>query len=169
MRVSLLNDNSAYSPDTIWIPPTILKESKSYPFNKLAGHAYELLSRHCDVLRVVGSSLTQNDWNIISIVFNAQRHRESRKLPPFRIELIMSPKSGGAIANDCSYLRNLTPISYLSDGDFGAYKDAESTYSTEMRSALFYWLKQKLTYHRHRGDISTPLDPALAALSGDLS
>lgn len=169
VRVCVLDDNSAYSPETVWIPPTILKESKNYPFNKLAGHAYELLSRRCDVLRVVGSSLTQNDWNIISMIFNAQRHCESRKLAAFKIELIMSPTSGATIAGDCSYLRNLTPISYLSDGDFAAYKEDPSTYTPEMRNALFYWLKQKLTYHRQRGDLNTPTDPVLAIVSGDAS
>jgi len=76
IQVSLLSKNSAYSSKTVWIPPTILKETKDYPFNKLAGIAYELLSRHCDVLRVVGSALTQNDWNILTLIFNAQRHAE---------------------------------------------------------------------------------------------
>ena len=36
VRVTPLGEGYTYSKDTIWIPPAILKESKSYPFNKLA-------------------------------------------------------------------------------------------------------------------------------------
>jgi hypothetical protein len=82
IQVDRLRRNSKYQ-DTVWIPPTILKESKNYPFNKLSGLAYELLARHCDVLRVVGASLTQNDWNVLSLIFNAQRHRESTNRTAF--------------------------------------------------------------------------------------
>ena len=76
VKVAPLAEDYTYSEDTIWIPPAIPKESKSYPFNKLAGLAYELLSKRCDVLRIVGSALTQNDWNVLSMLFNSQRHRE---------------------------------------------------------------------------------------------
>src|SRR5713226_1593415 len=51
-----LRTHSRYPAETIWIPPSILKESRIYPFNKLVGLSYELLAKHCDVLRVVGSS-----------------------------------------------------------------------------------------------------------------
>ena len=44
IAVSRLSRTSRYAPDMVWIPPTILKETKAYPFNKLAGLAYELLS-----------------------------------------------------------------------------------------------------------------------------
>jgi hypothetical protein len=97
--VSLLTASSTYSPDTVWIPPAILKESKTYPFNKLAALAYELLSKYCDVLRIVGSALTQNDWHILSLIFNAQRHREITKGSAFRIELITSHRTGTAISS----------------------------------------------------------------------
>jgi hypothetical protein len=35
IEVSPLRSESRYIPETVWIPPTILKESKGYPFNKL--------------------------------------------------------------------------------------------------------------------------------------
>lgn len=44
IEISKLLRTSKYA-DTVWIPPTILKESKNYPFNKLSGLAYELLAK----------------------------------------------------------------------------------------------------------------------------
>jgi len=170
LRVSPLGKESSYSPSTVWIPPTILKESKSYPFNKLSGLAYELLSKHCDVLRVVGSALTQNDWNVISMIFNAQRHREITNGVPFRVELIMHHEAGVAITKDCSYLNDLTPIGYLTEGAFAAYKDegGDDALPSEMANPFFYWLKQKIQFHRDRGDFGgQPLEPALRQITGD--
>jgi hypothetical protein len=71
IRVVKIKSGSKYDQDMIWIPPSILKETKDYPFNKLTGLAYELLA-NCDILRIVGCSLSQNDWNLISLIFNAQ-------------------------------------------------------------------------------------------------
>jgi hypothetical protein len=168
-NVTLLTASSKYSPNTVWIPPTILKESKSYPFNTLAGKAYELLSRRCDVLRIVGSALTQNDWHILSMLFNAQRHNELTKGQPFRIELIMPHAAGLLIVRDCSYLKNLTPIGFLSDGEFAVYKDdAQAPLNEEQRNPLFYWLKQKISFHQQRSHLGPlPLHPAIATVAGD--
>jgi hypothetical protein len=170
LRVSLLSESSPYSPNTVWIPPTILKESKSYPFNKLSGLAYELLSRNCDVLRIVGSALTQNDWNVLSLIFNAQRHRALTNGVPFRVELIMHHKSGVAITKECSYIIGLTPIGFLTDGAFAAYKDegGDEASTSEMENPFFYWLKEKIQFHRNRGDFGgQPLEPALRQITGD--
>jgi hypothetical protein len=173
LRVSLLRETSMYLPSTVWIPPAILKESKNYPFNKLAGLAYEILSKRCDVLRVVGSSLTQNDWNILSIIFNAQRHMELTKKSPFRVELIMPQEAGVEIAKDCSYLRNITPIGQLTEGNFADYKDEdtagyrdEDTGSSDMKNPLFYYLKQKIQFHQRRRELGT-ITPTMAQVMGD--
>lgn len=166
--VSLLTAASTYSADTVWIPPAILKESKSYPFNRLAALAYELLSKYCDVLRVVGSALTQNDWHILSLIFNAQRHREITKGSAFRIELITRHGTGIAITRECSYLRYLTPIGHLTDGDFSEYKEDESTHSAEMKNALAYWLKKKIRFHQRQGEFGPPpLASSIVHIAGD--
>jgi hypothetical protein len=170
LRVSPLSKASAYSPSTVWIPPTILKESKSYPFNKLSGLAYELLSKHCDVLRIVGSALTQNDWNVVSMIFNAQRHRSLTNGTPFRVELIMHHGAGVIIKRECSYLDELTPIGFLTEGAFSAYKDegGDEAPTSEMENPLFYWLKQKIQFHGARGDFGgQPLELALRQITGD--
>ncbi|MGH2510271.1 MAG: hypothetical protein ACRDHZ_23085 [Ktedonobacteraceae bacterium] len=141
-------------------PPTILKDSKSYPFNKLAGLAYELLVKRCDVLRVVGSSLRQNDWNILSLIFNAQRHREVNRLPVFQIELIMPPAAGKEIKSDCGYLKNITPIEFLSEGDFSEYRESSSIPpESDLANPLYYWLNEKRSYHQKRGELPGTLTP----------
>ena len=165
-RVEQLHRSLAYSTDTLWIPPTILKESRSYPFNKLTGLAYELLAKNCDVLRVVGSSLAQNDWNILSMIFNAQRHLEFTDEGAFQIELITGHETGEAIAKECSYLKNMNAIGYLTEGEFWPYKDP-MTIRPEMRNAFAYWLKQKILFHRARGELGDELPLEMAFVLGE--
>lgn len=153
IQVDRLRPTSKYE-DTVWIPPTILKESKNYPFNKLSGLAYELLARHCDVLRVVGSSLTQNDWNVLSLIFNAQRHKESTKGKAFLIELIMPHDAGEKIKEECAYLKNIIPIGYLTEGRFAEYKDTEIPPESDMANPFAYWLREKTEYHLSRSELS---------------
>jgi len=153
IRIAILRRNSKYSTDTVWIPPTTQKEVRSYPFSKLAALAYELLARQCDVLRVVGASLTQNDWNVLSLIFNAQRHREFVSGTPFRIELIMPHDTGEQIARDCAFLKHLTPIGYLTEGRFDDYKEARDLPSdSDLSNPFAYWLNEKYEFHTTRGD-----------------
>ncbi|MCZ6547121.1 MAG: hypothetical protein O6837_03250 [Deltaproteobacteria bacterium] len=168
IEVTKLRRDLAYSPETIWIPPTILKESKNYPFNKVTGLAYELLAKQCDVLRVVGSSLTQNDWNVLSLIFNAQRHRELVKGAAFRIELVMPHDYGEKVKQDCSYLKNITPIGYLTEGDFGDYKELNLPPDDERNNVFAYWLKEKIYYHRNRDHFGdTALGRTMAQMVGE--
>jgi hypothetical protein len=166
-RIDSLKRDSRYSPNTMWIPPTVLKESKNYPFNKITGLAYELLSKHCDVLRVIGSSLTQNDWNILCLIFNAQRHRELKRGTPLRIEFIMSREGGERIQGSCSYLKNTFPINHLSEGDFSAYERDDASQDSELANAFAYWLREKINYHRRRSEISLPIGPSMIQLAGE--
>ena len=166
-RITTLKRNSRYLSNTMWIPPTVLKESKNYPFNKISGLAYELLSRHCEVLRVIGSSLTQNDWNILCLVFNAQRHRELRHGRPLRIEFIMSRKGGEAIQGSCSYLKNTFPINHLSEGDFSPYERDDIPVDSELNNAFAYWLREKINYHRRRDEFDLPIGPTMTLIAGE--
>lgn len=157
VRVAKLRETSQYV-NTIWIPPSILKESKNYPFSKLSGLAYELLAMQCDVLRVIGSSLTQNDWNILSLIFNAQRHRESTKREPFVIELIMPHSAGETIVRECGYLRSVIPIGYLSEGKFADYKAPDPIPpESDLANPFAYWLVEKARYHLLRHELAAPL------------
>jgi len=167
IRVSKLRKQSPYSADTGWIPPTILKESKNYPFNKIAALAYELLVKKCDVLRIIGSSLTQNDWNVLSLIFNAQRHRQMANDKPFQVQLIMSHKTGMGISGQCSYLKELTPVGFLTDGKFARYKS--KTIPSDMKNVFAYWLKEKIYYHRKRGELGgEDLTATLSEIAGGI-
>lgn len=152
IKVSKLREGSKFT-DTVWIPPTILKEAKNYPFNKLSGLAYELLAKHCNVLRVVGASLTQNDWNILSLIFHAQQHIEFTNGTAFLIELIMPQDNGEKISKECAYIKNLTPIGYLTEGHFADYKDREIEPESDMANPFAYWLSEKTEYHQSRNEL----------------
>ena len=168
LKVEPLKRGSTYSAKSVWIPPTVLKESKHYPFNKIGGIAYEILSKRCDVLRIVGASLTQNDWNIISLIFNAQRHRELVRGASFVIQFIMSRRSGEEIQTNCSYLKNTFPINHLSEGDFKEYETDELPPESELRNAFAYWMREKLKYHLRRGELGNrPITGALAQVAGE--
>ena len=157
IHVLKLSSKSEYSPDILWIPPTILKEAKDYPYNKLMGLAYEVLTERCDVLRIIGCSLSQNDWNIVALLFNAQYHQFFHKKSCFRIEFIMEQESGKKIMKECSYLKNMIPIGYLTEGDFSLYKykEDERPKPSELDNPFKYWLKQTVQYHKNKGEFDT--------------
>jgi hypothetical protein len=67
-----------------WIPPGLNKEYLNYPYNIIHGKAYELL-RQCNILRVIGCSLSQNDLGLISLLFKTQKPKRSN---PYSIEII---------------------------------------------------------------------------------
>jgi hypothetical protein len=177
LEVTMLSKASDYSDDASWIPPTVLKEPKHYPFNKLIALAYELLSKHCDVLRVIGSSLTQNDWNILGLIFNAQRHNLFLKKEPFIIQLIMPQKDGLAIEKGSAYLRNIMPIGSIKNGDFEPYQEWHKEHehenppsTSDLSNPFFYWLKEKINFHQSTKDFgSGPLGGAMAKVAGGIA
>lgn len=157
IRIEPLGEKS--SPrGTVWIPPSVSKDSKNYPFNRLLGAAYFLLAHRCDLLRIVGMSLTQNDWHILSTVFSAQRHQEALGKTPFRIELIMPPRDCETVMRECAYFRRMIPIGQLTDGPaFSNYVDSTKDYSgTDMSNPLRFWLEEKTRFHRNSGHLTPP-------------
>lgn len=173
LTVTMLGKSLDYSLDASWIPPTVLKEPKHYPFNKLTALAYEVLSKHCDVLRVIGSSLTQNDWNILSLIFNAQRHNLFLGKTPFIIQLIMPQKDGLAIEQGSAYLKNIMPIRSIKEGEFEPYGEWEKDNppsGLDLSNPFFYWLKEKINFHQNSKDFgSGPLRSAMAKVAGGIA
>jgi len=157
IRVVKLKQGDKYFKRMLWIPPSIVKETKDYPFNKLMGFAYELLS-DCDVLRIIGCSLSQNDWNLISLIFNAQNIQYNQRKSCFKIELIMEVNSDYFL-KEISYLRNVTPIEHLKDGDFSLYKNKRKKRpkESELNNPLKYWLKEKTQYHIREAELGNEL------------
>lgn len=72
-----------------WIPPGLIKEYADYPYNLLFGKAREILIE-CDILRVIGCSLSSNDWGLISLIFGTQKLRLDGG---YSIEIIASEKT----------------------------------------------------------------------------
>ena len=70
-----------------------------------------------------------------------------------RIELIMPHDAGERIAADCAYLKHLTPIGFLTEGDFSEYKDQEIQPESDLANPFAYWLNQKIDFHRARGEL----------------
>lgn len=133
--------------EILWIPPSIVKESKAYPFNKLVALAYELLEK-CDVLRIIGCSLSQNDWNIISLLFNAQNIQNKKHGRCFNIELILQPKTCTTIVENYTYLNNLIPLGKLQEGLFEGVENIPNL------NPFHFWLKEKIQYHVMSSEIT---------------
>lgn len=90
--------------DVLWIPPGVVKRREYYPFSLIWGRAKELLD--CDILRIIGCSLSRNDWELVSMLYTTQKLRTDGR--SYIIELIVPPSIGEGIRNDYKYLNMRT-------------------------------------------------------------
>lgn len=86
--------------DTLWIPPGVDKKKEHYPFNLLWGKAVEFISQ-CDTLRIIGCSLSRNDWGLIPILYTAQTLGDRNSLS---IEVIDYAEAADRISATYGYL-----------------------------------------------------------------
>ena len=93
-------DQTASAEDVLWIPPGVEKRREKYPFNLIWGKAREMLT--CDTLRIVGCSLSRNDWELISLLHFTQHLNESGT---YHIELIDYPTACNDIEGNYRYLK----------------------------------------------------------------
>lgn len=98
---------TALKKNALWIPPGLEKRKENYPFNLLWGKAREFLME-CDVLRVVGCSLSRNDWGIIPMIYTVQKFSDLNKT--IEIQIIDYPDSGDKIRKNYNYLDVKTVI-----------------------------------------------------------
>lgn len=70
-----------------WIAPSVYKRPPGVIFPKIWETAKHVLTS-CNVLRVIGSSLRNEDWALISLIFSSQVSRK----PIFDIELVIPEK-----------------------------------------------------------------------------
>lgn len=108
-----------------WIPPTIHKEYDEYPYNLLWGKAHEALSR-CNVLRIVGCSISPNDAGLMSLLFRASLLREK----PFEIEIIASASTTYRIRKRFGWCFNIPEL------DFDPKHNAFSEWLNTRKQAL---------------------------------
>ncbi|MEW6054635.1 MAG: hypothetical protein AB1552_12740 [Nitrospirota bacterium] len=99
--VTVKSMTATKSSDSLWIPPGVEKKKDNYPFNLLWGQASEILMR-CDILRIIGCSLSRNDWGLIPILYTVQRFNHTGKM--IKIEIIDYPSVATAITHNYEYL-----------------------------------------------------------------
>lgn len=105
--ISIRKMTAIKSKDTLWIPPGVEKRKENYPFNLLWGKVIEDLL-NCDVLRIVGCSLSRNDWGLIPILYTVQRFNQNGKR--VEIEIIDYPITAKTIKDTYKYLRTKSLI-----------------------------------------------------------
>jgi len=98
--VTMADEDRIKQEEALWIPPGMGKRAEYYPFDLLWGRAYEILN--CDILRIVGCSLSANDMHLVSMIFRTQKLLEGDQ--NYRIELIDYPDSCRDIAERYRYL-----------------------------------------------------------------
>jgi len=96
--------------DVLWIPPGVIKRRELYPFSLIWGTAKEILE--CDILRIVGCSLSRNDWELVTLLYITQKLRTDDK--NYTIELIDYPKRCDEIIEQYKYLQ-MVPILDIPD------------------------------------------------------
>jgi hypothetical protein len=99
--ITLTDDKKIGPDDVLWIPPGVEKKKERYPFSIIWGRAKEILD--CDILRIIGCSLSRNDWQLISLLYTTQRLNINKK--EYIIELINYSNQGGMIKDNYPYLR----------------------------------------------------------------
>jgi hypothetical protein len=98
--IALVDEDDVDDDHVLWIPPGLGKRADHYPFDLLWGRAYEILN--CDILRVIGCSLSPNDMHLVSLIFRTQKL--SRADRGYTIELIDYPEKCKEIADRYRYL-----------------------------------------------------------------
>ena len=128
----------ADEPDDLsgWIPPSVYKRPSGEVFGAIWEAAAKTLS-NCDILRVIGSSLRNEDSSLLSLIFVSQVNRKKS----INIELIVPPDEARGtdphpgIINRLSFLGSMKPLD-----DTPAY-DADLVQNDN----IFYsWLLMKL-------------------------
>src|SRR2546423_1805134 len=76
------------------ITPGIRKNYLELPYNFIWGRALRTLI-NCDVLRVIGCSLSQNDLGLVDLLFKAHLSRKQKQ--PLEIQIINRDHGDGAI------------------------------------------------------------------------
>lgn len=151
------------SKPSLWIPPGVDKKKDTYPFNLLWGQLTEELLK-CDVLRVIGCSLSRNDWGIIPVLYTMRDFVERNG---FDIEVIASPGTAENITRNYGYL-NVKSMLEMEDvidyfrEELGNLKNdkelkkeiSDSLSDREKGNPFRDWLLSKLYYLAQTLDVS---------------
>lgn len=153
--VSIKNMTTKNSLNSLWIPPGVEKRKDNYPFNILWGQATEYLMQ-CDILRVVGCSLSRNDWGLIPILYTIQKFNDSKKNT--EIEIIDYPSTAQNIIENYKYMKfiSITDIPEFLEfykkklpvaSPINLISEINAKFSDKDKSNPFYeWLDAKIDY-----------------------
>jgi len=135
----------------LWIPPGVEKRKDNYPFNYLWGYAKELFLK-TDKIRIIGCSLSRNDWGLIPLLYTAQRFKSGEN--KLTIEIIDYPKTIERVVDNYPYLdiigiEDITEFKKYYSKFFAS--DTEENIKEEMKANLLYdksnifkmWLEAK--------------------------
>ena len=118
---------------TGWMPPSVYKKPEEHHFKILWQKAKDLLLG-CNTLRVVGSSLRNEDWSLISLIFASQ----VRCKEPFTIELIIPNKEAVSEGGVMERLRFLAKMK-----NFNSLPIIERD-ETIGKNVFHYWILKKI-------------------------
>lgn len=124
----------------LWIPPGVDKKKDSYPFNLIWGNLTERLLK-CDILRIIGCSLSRNDWGLVPIIYTM---REFVSRNRFEIEVIGPPDAAETIKGNYGYLKPIKSMlemedvkAYFADrtGGIGSEEDLKAEIAASLNDA----------------------------------
>lgn len=118
------------------IPIMPIGMNKNYlfpPYNFIWSKAYDLLTR-CDILRVIGCSLNQNDLGLVDLLFKVQLNRDK----PLEIQIIDFETIGEKIKSNYGFLAGLMKPSEFEDHMFAVEAIMKGS-----GNPFKIWLKEK--------------------------
>jgi hypothetical protein len=117
------------------VPIGVNKNYLMPPYNFIWGRTYELLLG-CDILRIIGCSMSQNDIGLIDLLFKAHKTRNK----PIEIQIIdFQPNNGRHhIKNDYGFLPKIIEPEKIEDGLI-----ADDLIYKETGNPLKIWLHAK--------------------------
>ena len=119
------------------IPIIPLGINKNYlipPYNFIWGRAFEILTK-CDVLRIIGCSLNQNDIGLIDLLFKAHLERGSHLI----MEIIDGEREAGIIKYDYGFFPEIITPKDIEDSLIAEDLSIE----VELSNPFKTWLKAK--------------------------
>ena len=120
--IQLKDEEADRDYDPLWIAPGIDKKIHNYPFNKIWGHAFQILN--CDILRIIGCSLSRNDWSLIDLIFATQAFRGA---DPYEIHIIDTPTIKNSIKENYSFIKGLRSLNDIDGLEFNSEDFPEDT------------------------------------------
>jgi hypothetical protein len=90
------------------IPLGVNKNYLHLPYNLIWGRALEILME-CNILRIIGCKMSQNDTHLIDLLFKAQLEKGE----PFEIQIISSDNTGQSIKDNYGFFPNIKKLTEI--------------------------------------------------------